>query len=425
MRTWRAPCLFSRAGVAALSVLLALVTATVAPPAGAQSPTMRERIYDKLSKAQAATEAGDFAKAREHLQDVEKDKNLSPYEMAQLHTAYGFLEYSREDYAEAVRHYDIAVKQEGLPPAMVSLTLYTLAQLRFVVEDYEGATKGLETWLASAETPGPEPYVLLAQGYYKLERYEPALAALANAFRIAQGSGRTVQESWYLLKRVLHYELGDWKNVVAVLETLVARFPKKEYWIQLASAYGELDDSPNRLASYDAAYLQGFLDRQEDLLAYSQLLVQAGAPYRGAVVLRQALDAEQVEATERNLRLLSEMWTVAREEERAIEALSAAAGLAEDGEADARIAQLRLNREETGEAVEAAQRALQKGVRDKGQVRLVMGMAYFEQEKYEEAKAVFRDAMASPEARTAAAEWVAFIEREQERIRRLEQGLQP
>jgi tetratricopeptide (TPR) repeat protein len=405
--------------------LTALAAAWLAPPAGAQSPTMRERVYDKLSKAQVATEAGDYAKATGHLQEVEKDKHLSPYETAQLHTAYGYLEYSRENYSEAVRHYDIAMQQEGLPPAMVSLTLYTLAQLRFVVEDYQGAAKGLETWLASAETPGPEPYVLLAQAHYKLQKYDEALSALDNAFRIAEGSGRTVQESWYLLKRVLHYELGDWKSVVGVLETLVARFPKKEYWIQLASAYGELDDSPNRLASYDAAHLQGFLDRGEDLLAYSQLLVQAGAPYRGAVVLRKALDEEKVEGTERNLRLLSEMWTIAREEERALESLSAAAELASDGEVDARIAQLRLNRDETGLAVEAAERALRKGVEDKGQVRLVMGMAYFEQEKYEDAKAVFRDAMSSPEARKSAAEWVAFIEREQERLRRLEQGMQP
>jgi tetratricopeptide (TPR) repeat protein len=412
--------------VAALFALAAVgLSAAAAGPAGAQSPTMRERIYERLSKAQAAAEAGEFPAAIQHLQDVEKTKDLSPYETAQIHTAYGFVEYSRENYPEAVRHYEIALRQEGLPPAMRQLTLYTLAQLQFVVENYRGAAEGLEQWLAGAGTPGPEPYVLLSQAYYKLGRYADALVPIRNAVRIAQGSGREAQEGWYLLLRVLHYELGDWKGVVEALETLVARFPRKEYWVQLAAAYGELDDAPNRLASYDAAYLQGLLDREADRIAYAQLLVQAGAPYRGAVVLEEGLEAGLVERNERVLRLLSEMWTVAREEERALESLSAAAGMSGDGEADARLAQLRLNRRENGLAVTAAGRALEKGVDDKGQVRLVMGMAYFEQEKYEEAKAAFRDALASPATKATAAEWVAYVEREQERLRQLEAGLQP
>jgi tetratricopeptide (TPR) repeat protein len=412
-----------RSAPGAAAIIAVLLAA--AAPAAAQSPTMRERVYEHLSRAQAAAEAGDFAKAQEHLQDVEKAKDLSPYETAQLHTAYGFLEYSRENHAEAVRHYEKALQQEGLPPAMIQLTLYTLAQLRFVVEDYAGAAKGLETWLASAESPGPEPHVLLAQAYYKLERWEDALGSLRNAVRIAESGGRPIQESWYLLMRVLHYELGDWKSVAQVLETLIARFPKREYWIQLAAAYGELEDSGNRLASYDAAYLQGLLDRDADLIVYAQLLVQAGAPYRGAVVLRKAMDDGLVERTERTLRLLSEMWSAAREEERAIETLTAVAELARDGEADARIAQLRLDRREPDLAAQAARRALEKGVEDRGPVRLVLGMAHFQQGRHEEAKAAFRQAMESAESRTAAAEWIAYIEREQERLRQLEASAQP
>lgn len=402
-----------------------LLAAGLAGVAHAQSPTMRERVYEKLSKGQAAAEAGDFPKALEFLQDVEKMKDLSPYETAQLHTAYGFVAYSQENYPEAIRHYKIALAQEGLPPALVSITQYTLAQLQFMVEDYQGAATGIEKWLAAAQSPGPEPFVLLAQAYYKLERYRDALEPMRNAIRIAQTEGRTVQEGWYLLLRVLYYELGDWKNVVDVLQTLVAQYPKKEYWIQLAAAYGEVDDDKNRLASYDAAYLQDLLDRQEDVLAYSQLLVQAGAPYRGAVVLQKGIDDGIVEKSERTLRLLSEMWTVAREEEPAIEALSAAAQLSDNGEADARLAQLRLNRDETGEAVEAAKRALKKGVEDEGQVRLVLGMAYFEEKRFDEATAAFRQALSSPEAKTAATEWIGYVEREQVRVSQLEERAEP
>jgi tetratricopeptide (TPR) repeat protein len=137
------------------------------------------------------------------------------------------------------------------------------------------------------------------------------------------------------------------------------------------------------------------------------------------------MDEGVVQRSERTLRLLSEMWTVAREEDLAIGTLSELAELARDGEADARIAQLRLDRREADLAVQAARRALEKGVEDRGPVRLVLGMAYFQQGRHEEAKAAFREAMASAESRTAAAEWIAYIEREQERLRQLEASAQP
>jgi len=419
------PTRWARPGSRAVPWIAAvLATLWCADTALAQSPTMRERIYQRLSKAQVAADAGDTAKALEILREVEKTKDLSPYEMAQLHTAFGFVEYSRENYREAVSHYQTVLRQEGLPPAMISLSRYTLAQLHFIVEDYEAAANEITKWLEAATSPGPEPYVLLGQAFYKLERYGDAIPPLETAISIAEAGGRQVRENWYLLLRVLHYERGDWPKVLEVLELLVARFPKKEYWIQLAATYGEVGDAPNRLASYDAAYLQGLLDRHEDVVTYAQLLIQAGAPYRGAVVLDRGLEQKVVERSARMYRLLSDAWTMAREADRAIRALSSAAELSENGEADARLAQLHLNREESEKAVEASRRALAKGVEGRGQVQCVLGMALFELERFDEATSAFDKALDSPSTRQTASQWIAFIEREQERIRQLESGLE-
>jgi hypothetical protein len=46
----------------------------------------------------------------------------------------------------------------------------------------------------------------------------------------------------------------------------------------------------------------------------------------------------------------------------------------------------------------------------------MLGMALFELERYDDAKTTFVAAQSAPEARTTAAQWIDYIEREQARL---------
>jgi tetratricopeptide (TPR) repeat protein len=408
----------------ALVILATAVIATAEEEEKRVVPTMREQVYENLSNAQGAAEKDDFDRAFDLLRDVEKIDDLNGYERAQLYSAYGYIYFVQEKYTESVGAYEQVLVQENLPDVLLTTTLYTLAQLEFQQENYEEGIAHLKRWLTKAVSPKPEAYVLLGQGYYQLERYDEAVPAVESAIDAARQRDLPVKESWYGLLRALYHELGDQENLIEVLEILVTQFPSKDYWTHLASVYGEMEDA-RQLAVHELAYAQGYLDDSgPELLLLSQLLLQAQVPYRAAAILSQGLDRGVIERTAQHYRLLSQAWMLAREDEKAVEALTQAAALTDDGEVYARLAMTYANLDAWDKTVEAARRALRSGIRDPHDLQVTLGMALFQLERFDEAKDAFRQAQKAPESRATATKWINYIDTEQKRLRELHDSLE-
>ena len=403
-------------GLAAGVCLLAAGTVT-AQDGG--STAMREKVYDKLSKAQEATENKAWDKAFDYLGDVERMRDLDPHEKAQLYTAYGYTYFAQEKYAEATEAYEMVLQQDEIPEGLRANTLYTLGQLHFHLDHYAEAAGHLENWLRTTSDPSPDAYVLLGQAYYQMDRPADAAAEIRKAIAEALERGMPVKESWYALLRVIYFELGEFENLLDVLKTLVTEYPKKEYWVHLSSAYGEMGDATRQLAAYEMAHVQGYLTTGPELVLLSQLLMQAGDPYRAGVNLERALQGGAAESTASNWRLLSQAWTLSQEHEKAIVALKKAAELSVDGELDARIAQSHANLGQWEEAAVAARKALDRGVDSPHELQILIGMSFFELRRYEDAKSAFAEAQHDPEGRATATRWLAYVEREQGRMQEL------
>jgi len=299
-------------------------------------------------------------------------------------------------------------------------TLYTLAQLYFTIEDWQGSINIMNDWLAAVENPPPEPFILLASAYYQLEKYQEMIKPIDRAMEVARARDVPTKEQWWLLLRVAYYELGDLKQVTRILETLVVNWPKKEYWTMLSGMYGELDQEAKQLAAYESAYDQGLLENGKELVALSQLLLQAEAPYKSARVLEKGFEAGLIEKTEGNYRLLSQAWQLAAEYEKAIPPLKQAASISDVGELDARLANSYLNLSRYDECVDAARAGLKKGgLKREGVAYELLGMCLFEKEKYEDAKKAFRKAANDKSIEKRARNWIKFIETEQSRIAQL------
>ena len=149
-----------------LAICLQCGNAWAAP----KTKAMREIVYEKLSRAQEATEAEDWARAYDQLGRVERMKDLAPHEKAQLYTAYGYTYFSQEKYAESTASYEKVLEQEDLADAMRTSTLYTLGQLHFHLENFEKAVGYLDQWLEVADNPGPDPFILKGQALYQMGR---------------------------------------------------------------------------------------------------------------------------------------------------------------------------------------------------------------------------------------------------------------
>lgn len=387
-----------------------------------KTPAMRETVYAKLSEAQKAADAKDIGKAIRILDDLGARKDLNSYELAQLYNFYGFIHYSNGDYRKSIEAYEQVLAQPDLPEAMETEALYTLAQLAFTSEQYAAAIEYLQRWFKVASEPGAEPYILLGQAYYQLERYKDAVPPVETAMRIAREQGKPIKENWYLLLRAFYYQLEDYPKLVGVLEDLVRLFPKKEYWLQLAAMYGETGQEDKQVAAYEIADLQGFLTENSELVLLAQLYLQQDVPYKAAALLSEGIDAGTVEKTADNYRLLSQAWTLAQDDRKAIPPLIEAARLSEDGELDVRLAQAYLNLGEWSKAADASGRALEKGVERESEVQLVHGMALFNLDRFEQAKSTFRLAQNDSRNAGTARQWIHYIDQEQQRQRELERA---
>ena len=197
-------------------------------------------------------------------------------------------------------------------------------------------------------------------------------------------------------------------------------WPKARYWKSLAGAYTELGEDEKLIYAYDAAHTQGMLDKDTEFVTMAQLYLQAEVPYKAAMLMQEKMDAGIVPKNEKNYRLLSQSWTLAREDQKAIPALKAAATLSDDGELDQRLANSYLNIGEYDDCVSSGNTSLRKGgLKNPDNVQITLGMCLYNLHRYDDARAAFRAAAKVPRSQRTANQWIQVIDAEVERNRQI------
>jgi len=390
-----------------------------------RTPALRNDVYEQLAEAQAAAEAQELDKAAEILDEMISGdgKELNSYELANVYNLYAFLHYSREDYAAALRAYENVVSQPEIPLAMEINTRYTIAQLYFVQEQWQRGIDALLEWFEMSESPNANAYVLLAQGYYQLENYDKALANVEKAIDMTREKGNVPKEQWYNLARFLYFEKGDTNKTIATLEELLKHYPKKQYWVQISHMYGEQKKDANQLAAMETAHVQDMLDKGSELITMAYLYLNADVPYKAAKVVDKGLESDTIEGTSKNWELVGNAWRQAQEVDQAIPAMEKAAAQAETGELYTRLGNIYLDGGQYKKAVTAIERGLARGgVKRPDSARLVLGMAYFNLEQYDQARNAFKAAGKDERSAKYASQWIKYMNSEIKRQRQLAEG---
>lgn len=397
-------------------------------------PTMSEATFKKLAEAQELIDLKDYPGALKVLDDMlARSSRLNGNEVGQVHNMRGFIRFSQEDYEGAIREYEKVVAQgEDIPEGLETTTLYTLAQLSFVAENYQDALDYMELWISKANNPGADPHIFMGQVYYQMKNYPAATTQIETGIRIAKERDITIKENWWALLNYLYYEQENWPKVLEILEILVRDFPKRDYWIRLAGIHGQQGNEKEQIHAMQGAYTAGFLDRERDLMNFAGLLMQEQVPYRAAVVMEKGFKDEHIERTAKNLQGLGQAWQLAQEADKAIPAFEEAGKLSEDGRIYERLAQLYLDVDKFSECITASDNALDKGgLRSVQQVYIVMGMCQFNRNQSDVANlTAARKSFVScrNEARKeedtsnqrVCAQWITYIDREQQRLEQLQ-----
>jgi tetratricopeptide (TPR) repeat protein len=268
---------------------------------------------------------------------------LSPYERGTVERILFSVAYAEDRYEDARGHLQSAIDSGGLNAQQVDEARYQSAQLLLQEEKWREGAAALEEWFETATNPN-------SAAYYFLQREK-------------------------------------YREAIPLLERLIEAVPdRKTYWLQLSSVYQQVEDYPHALAVAQLASGAGHLTEDADVRRLADLLLFNGVPYRGGQVLEAAIERRLVTLDDRLYEKLANCWIAAGELEAAVAPMQRAAELAANGDVFVRLGELHVQREDWPAAIGAVERGIAKGaLRDPGNAELMIGVAHYNQQSYQDA----------------------------------------
>ena len=412
------------------------------------------KVYEALEEVDDKGEpAPDMETVIEILTELRNNQaDLKSYDRSVMWNSWGYVYFQDGEYDKAMRAYENVINEPEVTLPIRNAALFTLAQLNLVKENY---TKGIELilqWMDQVETVTAQSWSLLGQAYFQQGNFRKAMSSMKTAISMSEEEGYKPKENWYVLLAAcineLKKEIGTKKALLQQLdiyEILVNLYPKKLYFIQLGGTYGQLGREKDYMITLKAAHAKDFLDKESEYLALAQLLLLNQNPYWAAKVLESGQKKivtytetvkdkitgkeTKIEKTgpvvrdsEKNLKLLADSWRMAQEIDKAIPVLEKAAKLSKDGKSFVLLGNLYLAEDKLDKAVDSIKKGLKKGKIDKiSQVHLTLGQAYFELQKFDDAKKEFRTAARDKDkkVKTTANNWIKYTENEEIRVKNL------
>ena len=439
----------------------------------AQSSDQKKQIKYKKARALQSKTAKQMAKVYEALEEVDDngepspdmetvieiltvlrndEANLKSYDRSVVWNSWGYVYFTEGKYDLAMSAYQRVIDEEEVTLPIRNAAIFTLAQLYLVKENYKKGIELILLWMDEVEEVTAQSWSLLGQAYFQEGNYKKSMSSMKKAISMSEEEGYKPKENWYVIVAAcigeLKKEIGEKESLLQQLEIyeiLVNLYPKKLYFIQLGGTYGQLGREKDYMITLKAAHAKDFLDKESEYLALAQLLLLNQNPYWAAKVLVSGQkkittttetivdkitgEESKIEKTgpvvkdnEKNLKLLADSWRMAQEIDKAIPVLERAAKLSKDGKSYVLLGNLYLAEDKLEKAVDSIKKGLKKGKIDKiSQVHLTLGQAYFELQKFDEAKKEFRTAARDKDkkVKTTANNWIKYTENEEIRVKNL------
>jgi tetratricopeptide (TPR) repeat protein len=368
----------------------------------------RRRTSRYLSAAAEAVDEGNPQEAKRLLLKL-RPSRLNAHERALVYRLVAYVSYGANEYEEAIEYFVKALKEEALPIREDAKVRFNIAQLYAALQRWSEAISWLKNWLLYSEDPDPLGFYLMGIAYYQLEDFDAAVVHTKKAVDLSPEP----REAWLRLLAALYSQSEDYENATWVLEELVLRFPKKQYWVQLSLIYGARENYGRSLAVQQVAYAQGLLTEDKELRRLARSYLYHDLPYPAATILDKAIEAGTVERDPKAFELLANSWIAAREYDRSLAPLQKAAELSQDGNLYVRLGQVHMQREAWSEAAALLQKAVTKGgLEDPGNAELLLGISYYNDARVTLARSSFVRARQHDSTREEADRWITHLETE-------------
>lgn len=393
-------------------------------------PLMQQTTYDRLSKAQEMSEAGDHEGALEILQGMlDRARRYNNNELAQVHREIAAI-YNSLDRMDLVRHHyeQILNYRKDIKKAQEEAILFVLAQLYAQEELYERALEIIHEWLALIDEPSAKPYFFVATVYFQMKDFDQAIIYVEKAIELATAAGQLpIKKGWYNMLKFLYFEKGNLPKVLEILTIMIQLYPERSTWIEMAGVFSQLGEEKKQIYAMEAAHASGLFERESDYMQFAGVLINDEAFIRAAWYLKEGIDAEMVEPSKKTWESLGNAYSASYETDKAIEALEQGLEFAEDGKMHNRLSKLYYDREEYKKCVDAVDEALEMGglSGDDYDAKQFKGMCQFYRGNLNTAENIFievrREARAAEDksAESSANSWLRYVSSERARLKDL------
>ncbi|MBC97200.1 MAG: hypothetical protein CME63_05585 [Halobacteriovoraceae bacterium] len=362
----------------------------------------------RLMRANKLMAKNNRAGAIEILKGMTEKDNYRPFELAKAWQTMAYAYAQSEKYEEAKKAFQESLNTEALPYKPTLQSLFALAQLQVVAEDYKKAEKTLNTWFALSDEENPDAYVFMATIHYNKNQKDEALKLVMKAINMS----KKPKENWLVFAVSLLYTKERYKEAAEFLYKLVEiNHGKKSYWSQLAGSLLSNNKGLLALSSLELAMMLNLLEEEGEIKNIVSLYLSNDLPFEASQILRTAIKNKKVKGDKKNYELLANCLIQAKEYDDALPVLEKAAKLSDDGKLFALQARLYLEKEKFRESIKYFDLAIKKGLKKEmlGKVLVEKAVGLIQLKEYKTALNVLDKASGYESGKKLAANWRKYL----------------
>lgn len=368
--------------------------------------SVSRRLAKQVQKTYDLSQEEDYEKTYESAVNLRDSSIAGPYEKSLAWQIIGVTWIDRDDYPQAIEAFKQAVDANGLGNDQHYQIVFQISQLYLSEEDYDNALVWLDRFFEETKTAKPEQLAVKANILYRQEKPVEAIEVMKRA--IAESD--EPQGSWYQILMACYAETEQFEEAGKIAEQLLEKNPNDKNLLRnLAAIYMNADMNDKAIAVLEQAKTKGMLTEEREYKQLYQLYHYAEKEAEAIATINEGLAKGILPESVDTYRFLGEANYFAEKLPAAIDAYKKAAALATDGEMHINLARVLYEEARWAEAKQAANDALSRGVRRRGDAYILLGGAELESGNRTAAIAAYKEAAKYPETENNAKTWLRSV----------------
>ena len=362
------------------------------------------QIY--LDAESAAMQNKDYDTASNKLNQL-KQMTLNCYEEGAVLKLSAYINIQKGDRAAAVQDLLAALNKGYIPEKDKAQTYYNIAQIYLQDENIDKTLEYMTKWQQAGGQPDRTQKWQLAVLYQRVDNFKEAIKW---AEMVKAEDGSKFDQQLYDLLIFLYNQVDDKAKLAAILEQVVEHNPtERKYWDAIAGNYFASNEERKAFEVQKVMYLTGMLKTEDEIMRIVNFYNRFNVPYQAAKILEKEMNAGRVSKNLDHLELLANLYQVAREHEKAIPVIQAAAEAGGGGAMYERLGRSYADLQKWKEAEDSLQKALSMGgVKDASNAWVEIGQSRYERGDRSGAREAFRKANSR-----AGSSWLSFMDSEE------------